>query len=148
MKRARVGFTLWEMAIVLAIMAVGAVLVAPAIARLGSEQVRENGAELLVLLRGARKAAIRYNTVVTLRLDPVSGHYRADSAGLAGSGLLAEGTLQLDGAERMETTLSRLQFRFRPTGAASADTVRVRGAKRNVLVSVDAWSGVARVDAR
>ena len=146
--RTRRGFTLWEMAIVLAIMAVGGALVAPAIARLGSEHPRENGAELLALLRDARRAAIIHNAVVTLRVDPVSGHFRADSAGLSGSGLLAEGTLVLAGTEHLETALARLQYVFRPTGAARGDTVRVAGADRQVLVSVDAWSGVAHADTR
>jgi prepilin-type N-terminal cleavage/methylation domain-containing protein len=146
--RARAGFTLWEMAIVLAIMAVGAALVAPGIARLGTDQQRHPAAELLALLRDSRKAAIDRNVVVTLRLDPVSGHFRADTAGVYGSGVLAEGTLQLDATETLSTTAPRLQYVFRSTGAAFGDTVLVRAADRSLMVSVDSWSGVARADAR
>jgi prepilin-type N-terminal cleavage/methylation domain-containing protein len=146
--RMRGGFTLWEMAIVLAVMAVSAIMVAPAIGRLGTEQARQPAAELLALLHDARKAAIDGNSVVTLRLDPVSGHYRADTAGVNGSGVLAEGTLQLDATETLDTRLLRLQFVFRPTGASLGDTVLVRAADRSVLVGVDPWSGVARADAR
>ena len=144
----RRGFTLWEMAIVLAVMALSAVLVAPAFARLGTEQPRAAASALLALLRDARGSAIERNTVVTLRLDPVSGHYRADSSGIRGSGVLAEGTLQLDATETLVTPLPRLQFVFRPTGASLGDTVLVRGGQQSVLVVVDSWSGVARVDAR
>jgi len=79
------------MAIVLAVMALSAVLVAPAFARLGTEQPRAAASALLALLRDARGSAIERNTVVTLRLDPVSGHYRADSSGIRGSGVLATG---------------------------------------------------------
>jgi prepilin-type N-terminal cleavage/methylation domain-containing protein len=146
--RPRPGFTLWEMAIVLAIMAVGAALVAPGIARLGTDQQRQPAAELLALLRDSRKAAIDGNLVVTLRLDPVSGHYRADSAGVSGSGVLGEGTLQLDATETLITTAPRLQYVFRSTGAAIGDTVLVRSADRSLMISVDSWSGVARADAR
>lgn len=146
---ARRGFTLWEMAIVLAVMAVSAVLVAPAIARLGTEQERKPAAELLALLHDARKAAIERNTVVTLRLDPVSGHYRADSAGVGGTGLVAEGTLQLDATEVLTASTPRLTWTFRPTGAAMGDSVLVRAAYRSVVVVVvDLWSGEARADAR
>jgi len=146
--RARRGFTLLETAIVLAVMAVAAVLVAPAIARLGSEQQRQPAAELLNLLRDARSAAIDRNTVVTLRLDPVSGHYRADTSGVSGAGVTAEGVLQLEAAETLDARVPRFVWVFRPTGAAQGDTVLVRAADHSVMVAVDQWSGVARADAR
>jgi len=148
MTRTRTGFTLWEMAIVLAVMAVGAILVAPAIARLGTEQVAQPAAGLITLLTAARKTAIEGNATLTLRLDPVSGHYRADTTGVGGTGEVGEGTLVLDGTETLSTPLPRLVWVFRPTGAAFADTVLVRGAEKTVLVAVDPWSGVARADAR
>jgi len=147
-KRARGGFTLWEMAIVLAVMAIAAVLVAPAITRLGESPPPRIADAVLALLRDARKAAIDRNATVTLRLDPVSGRYRADTTGVAGTGLLAEGTLALGATETLVTDRARLVYLFRPTGAAFADTVLVRGAGKTVLVSVDPWSGVARTDAR
>jgi prepilin-type N-terminal cleavage/methylation domain-containing protein len=146
--RSHRGFTLLETAIVLAVMAVGAVLVAPAIARLGSEQRRQPAAELLALLRDARSAAIDRNIVVTLRLDPVSGHYRADTSGVSGAGVMAEGVLQLEASETLDTRLLRFVWVFRPTGAALGDTVLVRAANQSVMVAVDNWSGVAHADAR
>jgi prepilin-type N-terminal cleavage/methylation domain-containing protein len=146
--RSRAGFTLLETAIVLAVMAVGAVLVAPAIARLGSEQRRQPAAELLALLRDARRTAIDQNIVVTLRLDPVSGHYRADTSGVSGAGVMADGVLQLEASETLEARLLRFVWVFRPTGAAQGDTVLVRAANQSVMVSVDQWSGVAHADSR
>jgi prepilin-type N-terminal cleavage/methylation domain-containing protein len=146
--RSRRAFTLLETAIVLAVMAVGAVLVAPAIARLGSEQQRQPAAELLTLLRNSRRAAIDRNIVVTLRLDPVSGHYRADTTGANGAGVMAEGVLQLEASETLDARLLRFVWVFRPTGAALGDTVLVRAANQSVMVAVDHWSGVARADAR
>lgn len=148
MPRARGGFTLWEMAIVLAVMSVAAILVAPAITRLGEAPPPRTGDVFLALLRDARKAAIERNAIVTLLLDPVSGHFRADSVGAGGAGLLAEGTLALGATETMETTLPRLRFVFRPTGAALGDSVLVRGIGETFLITVDPWSGVARTDAR
>ena len=147
-QRVRSGFTLWEMAIVLAVMSVAAVLVAPAITRLGESPPPRTADSLLALLRDARKTAIENNAIVTLLFDPVSGHFRADSVGAGGAGLVAEGTLALGATETMETTLPRLRYVFRPTGAAYADSVLVRGFGEAVLVSVDPWSGVARTDAR
>jgi Tfp pilus assembly protein FimT len=146
--RARAGFTLWEMAITFAIMTVMALLVAPAIGRFGDDQPKGSADQLLALLRDARKAAIAQNTLVTLRVDPASGRYQADTTGARGSGLLVEGRLDLGAAEVLITDQPRLLYIFRATGAAFADTVLVRGTRATVLVSVDPWSGVAHADAR
>lgn len=146
--RARRGFTLWEMAIVLAVMSVAALLVAPAITRLGEAPPPRTADSLLALLRDSRKMSIEHNGIVTLLFDPVSGHYRADSVGAGGAGLVAEGTLSLGATETMETPLPRLRWVFRPTGAAYGDSVLVRGFGETVVVRVDPWSGAARADAR
>ena len=146
--RARSGFTLWEMAITFAIMTVLALLVAPAIGRFGDGQPRGSADQLLALLRDTRKAAIAQNTMVILRVDPATGRYQADTTGVRGTGMLAEGRLDLGAAEVLVTDRARLQYVFRPTGAAFADTVLVRGTTATVLVAVDPWSGVAHADAR
>jgi Tfp pilus assembly protein FimT len=136
------------MAIVLAVMSVAAVLVAPALTRLGESPPPRTADSVLALLRDARRAAIAGNAMVTLRIDPVSGHYRADTTGVGGTGILAEGTLALGATETLEASVPRLRYVFRPTGAALADSVLVRGFGEAVLVTVDPWSGVARTDAR
>jgi prepilin-type N-terminal cleavage/methylation domain-containing protein len=145
---ARRGFTLFEMAIVLAIMALSAALVVPALARLGQDKQPEAAAGILALLKDARKTAIDHNAMVSLRIDPLTGRYRADTTGVAGTGQLGEGTISLDATETLVTEQTRLTFIFRPTGAAFADSVLVRGLGATVLVSVDPWSGLARSDAR
>ncbi len=60
--------------------------------------------------------------------------------------MLAEGTLDLGLTQTLETDQPRLRFVFRPTGAAFADTVVVRGGDVPLVVRVDPWSGVARAD--
>ena len=67
---ASAGFTLWELTMVLLVMAIAATLAAPAFARFGTEQPAAAADAMLGLLRDARKAAIDYNATVTLRLDP------------------------------------------------------------------------------
>jgi prepilin-type N-terminal cleavage/methylation domain-containing protein len=148
MMRHRSGFTLFEMAVVLAIMALSATLVVPALARLGRDKQSQAATGVLGILHDSRKLAIDRNAMVILRIDPLTGHYRADTTGVAGTGLFAEGTIPLDATETMITDLSRLQFIFRPTGAVFGDSVLVRGQGSTVLVSVDPWSGVARTDER
>ena len=144
----RCGFTLFEMAIVLAIMALGAALAVPALSRLGTGKAPEAAAGLLAILHDARKSAIDRNVTVSLRIDPLTGRYRADTTGVAGTGKFVEGTMLLDATETLVTEQARLRFFFRPTGAVFADSVLVRGLGTTVLVSVDPWSGLARTDAR
>ncbi len=127
---------------VLLVLSIAATLSAPAFARLGSERPPGAADALLGLLHDARKAAIDHNATVTLRIDPKTLAYQVDTSSALGYGTLAAGTLDLAFGEALETELPRLQYVFKPTGAAFADTVRVRGA----LISVDFWSGVARVD--
>jgi prepilin-type N-terminal cleavage/methylation domain-containing protein len=140
---ARRGFTLLEMGIVLAIMAVSAMLVVPALSRMGQGKPPGVGEDVVKLLGDARKVAIERNETVTLRLDPTSGRYRADTVGVAGSGELGEGTMVFGAQETLVTDLPRLVFVFSPTGSTVADTVLVRGAGASALVSVDRWNGVA-----
>jgi prepilin-type N-terminal cleavage/methylation domain-containing protein len=146
MMHTRRGFTLWELTMVLIIMAVTATLAAPAFARLGGDRPDGAADRLMALLTDARKAAIDHHATATLRLDPKSLHYRIDTIGVAGSGVLAEGTLDVGLTQSLVSDQPRVQYLFRSTGAAFADTVVVRGGERLLVVRVDPWSGVARAD--
>jgi prepilin-type N-terminal cleavage/methylation domain-containing protein len=146
--RSRPGFTLWEMAIVLAIMSVGAAIVIPRLTEFGQTPPPVPGDLVTSVLRDARRAAIARSMTVTIRIDPKSGQYRADTTGIAGTGTLAEGTLDVSMWESLDTDRSRLTFVFRPSGAAFGDTVRVRGSTGTVMVSVDPWSGMPVIHAR
>jgi prepilin-type N-terminal cleavage/methylation domain-containing protein len=146
--RARPGFTLWEMSIVLAISAVAALLVVPAWTNLGENKPPEAGSAVTQLLRDARRVAIGQRLVVAVRVDPATGLYRVDTTGVAGTGLLAEGSLEIGALESLETDLSRLTYVFRPSGAAWGDSVVIRGSEQTLVVHVNPWSGEPEVYAR
>lgn len=146
--RTRRGFTLMEMAVCMVIMAVAAAVVAPAISRLGDGQPETGGDKLIALLKQARNFAIERNYLVTVRIDPVTSRYRVDTTGVGGMGVLADTTLDLGDSETLETSLDRLQFTFKPTGAALADTVIVRGIGTTSVLTVDPWTGEAKLVAR
>ncbi len=148
MNRRAVGFTLWELVLVLLLIAVAAALAVPAFVRLGEGDAAQPVGALLALLRDARNAAIDQGATVAVNLDPATAHYRVDTAGPAGAGLLADTTLSLEPGTQLEADSSRARFLFLPTGAAIADSVTVHGGGRTFVVHVDPWSGVARADAR
>ena len=142
------GFTLWEIATVMLIMAIAATLAAPAYVKFGAEKDLTSTDLLLDLLRDTRALAIERAVEVTLIIDPATGRYRVDTTSSFGSGMVAEDSLTFGAADRLETDLPRLRYLFRATGAAFADSVIVRGADSTRLVTVDTWSGVASAKAR
>ena len=142
----RAGFTLWELTMVLLVMAIAATLAAPAFARFGTDAPSGPADKMLGLLHDARKAAFDFNATVTLRMDPKTLKYQIDTAGVVGAGRFAEGTLDLGLTQTLVTDQPRLTYVFRPTGVAFADTVIVRGGNVPLIVRVDPWSGVARAD--
>lgn len=144
----RSGFTLWETALVLAVLTITLVLAAPALTDFGTRKPQSDAEALLVLLRDARREAIQTSTTVAVRIDPTTGRFRVDTSGVAGVAEYGSGTLDLGGATVLVTDLARLQFLFQPTGTAFADSVGVRGPAGTVMLTVDPWNGMAHADAR
>jgi prepilin-type N-terminal cleavage/methylation domain-containing protein len=145
---ARRGFTLWELTMVLLVMAIAALLAAPAFSRFGTEQPSKGADHVLGLLHDARKAAVDFNATVTLRLDPKTHKYQVDTATVKGKGTLAWGILDVGATETLVSDQPRLVYVFRPSGAAYADTVIVQGGDAPLIVRVDPWTGVARADTK
>jgi prepilin-type N-terminal cleavage/methylation domain-containing protein len=147
-RSARDGFTLWELTMVLLVMAIAATLSAPAFSRLGTEPPARGADQLLQLLSAARRAAFAHNATVRLRLDPKTLAYQVDTLTVAGAGIMAQGKLEMGVSETLVTDSPRLVYVFRSSGAAYADSVTVRGAETPLVVRVDPWTGVARADTR
>ncbi|HEY6219045.1 MAG TPA: prepilin-type N-terminal cleavage/methylation domain-containing protein [Gemmatimonadaceae bacterium] len=145
---ARAGFTLWEIATVLLIIAITASLAAPAFVQLGQAQTQTSADAVIKLLHDSRALAVEHGVETTVLLDPKTGHYRVDTASTFGSGTVAEDSLRLGAAELMESDKPRLRYVFRPTGAAFADTMTVRGSDSTRVIVVDPWSGVAHAKTR
>ncbi len=146
--RLRRGFTLLEMSIILAIMAISAALVIPAYSDLGTATQALPGDALLKLLRDARRLAIEQSLTVAVRVDPATNYYRVDTTGAYGAGMLVDGTLEIGAYETLKSDLPRLQYVFRPSGAALGDTVTVQGNSVTAVLAVDPWSGEAGLYAR
>ena len=146
--RNRRGYTLWEMALVMAILAVLTALAVPAYIQLGAERPRTGTEQFVDLVNDSRRLATRHNVLAMLVIDPLSGHYRLDSLGASGLGTVVDDTLDLGASASFETTLPRLRYLFRPTGAAFGDSVVIHGTDSTRVVHVDRWSGVAHARSR
>lgn len=144
----RRGFTLWEMTIVLAIMAIAGTIALPAFVNFGADQPAAPSDKLLALLHDARQLAIARGAMVTLRIDPLTFRYQTDTSTAAGTGVFATGKLDLAASQTLVTDQPRLQFIFTSTGAAFADSAQVHGGDHPMWVGVDPWSGVARAEPR
>jgi prepilin-type N-terminal cleavage/methylation domain-containing protein len=146
--RRRSGFTLWEIATVLLIIAIVASLTAPAFVKLGEERDQTSEDLLVKLLRDTRTLAIEHAVEATLLIDPENGHYRVDTTSSFGSGRVVEDTLRFGAADKLESDLPRIRYVFRPTGAAFGDSVIVRGSDSTRVLVVDPWSGMPHAIAR
>jgi prepilin-type N-terminal cleavage/methylation domain-containing protein len=146
--RTRRGFTLWEIATVMLIVAITASLAAPAFVQFGATRAPTSSDALIKLLHDTRSIAIEHSVEARLVIDPKTGHYRVDTSSSFGAGRVAEDSLRLAANEGLVTDLPRLRFVFRPTGAAFGDSVTVRGSDSTRLVTVDTWSGVAHAIVR
>ena len=72
--RARRGFTLWEMAMVMVILAVLTAIAVPALVSFGADRPRSSTDLLLDLVNESRRVAIRHNVMTTLIIDPGTAH--------------------------------------------------------------------------
>ena len=145
--RTRRGFTLWELVVVMVVLAVTLGVSIPAYVRFGAPTATTPLDELLGVLRDARTAAVRLESTVSVVVDPKSGAYRVDTTTASGAGILREDTLSLELRRAIVTDSARLRFTFRATGAAMGDTVRVRGDRGDRIVGVDMWNGLPHADA-
>jgi general secretion pathway protein H len=144
MTRARGGFTLVEMVVVLLILAVATAVTVPALRQppveddftIALKQVDD-------MFRFARDSAVRGRVPVTIAIDSVTGNVWLLADDDQSSGLTEAEPLDLPRGVSIQLTKSRARFRFMPSGAAFADslTVLTNGASR--LISVDPWTGHA-----
>jgi prepilin-type N-terminal cleavage/methylation domain-containing protein len=145
--RARRGFTLIEMIVVLIILSIVMEFSVPAMLRMGTTPQTATD-DLALLFRSARAAALAHGVPVRVIIDPESGEYRADTLGTDVTGPIAEGTLDSPIGRTIETDSARVRFTFLPSGIAYGDSLIVRADGVSVKVTVDPLTGVFRVEPR
>lgn len=138
----RRGFTLLEVIVVLAILALTAGVVAPAVFRATREDdlTRATG-QVTTLLARARLTAVERGTPVSVTIAPESGEYAVMIERGDTSALLERGRLDWGGGARLVSTARRPRFRFDPLGTAEGDSLSVLGSTGHRIVALDRWTG-------
>lgn len=140
----RRGFTLLETAIVLAITAIGALLVLPLWPAATSSDVMTDGspgAALAAALSDARQHAIANRQLVAVHLDVEQQRMRIDTTGPDGRGVWRDTVLALAPDETLVTADTVAMYVFRPTGAAQGRPMALRHASGWVDLHIDPWKG-------
>lgn len=143
------GHTLWEVLLVLAVMATIGAIVAPAVVTPASSNrtdVARTAQGLVDLLMHARSTAMERGTGVRVVLDPNTAHVWTFA--------LDRGELRLVGDDRLAQGANvelvangpRVRFTFDASGTASGQRLMVRGMSGSRRIVVDPWSGAAHVD--
>ena len=140
----RRGFTLLETAIVLAITAIGALLVLPMWPAAFTVDTRDDGSPgfaLAAALSEARQQAVGMQQMVRVHLDVEHQRMRVDTAGTGGRGVWRDTVLPLAPDETLVTADRVALYVFRPTGAAQGRPMALRHASGWLDLRVDPWNG-------
>jgi prepilin-type N-terminal cleavage/methylation domain-containing protein len=137
---ARRGFTLLELMVVLALLAITSAAAVPAL--LGARAIppgRRTAMELQALLSEARDASRESGIPAAFVLAPAEGRYWMTRGDSTLAGMIAP-----PAGARIESTSDRIVCRFAPAAHADPCTIVVRGETTDT-VRVDPWDGEIRI---
>jgi prepilin-type N-terminal cleavage/methylation domain-containing protein len=135
----RRGMSLVELVVVIALLAVMAAAVAPALPPV-AHRTGNPGAELLGVLREARRMAIERQREVSVVVDFAKGAFWVVSSG---DSVAPPDGRPLSGAalSRSPAAEPRVEFRFDRSGAAVGQSFTLVESGTSVVVGVEPWSG-------
>ena len=145
---ARSGFTVLEVGVALAIVAIASLLVLPLWygARTVDEAVHDE--PFTSLLHTARAQAQLGRQRVRVIVDVTVGLVQLDTSGVGGDGTWQRLALDRETLAQLDGGVRRATFVFHPHGAAEGDSLRLRTAAGWRVLTVDPWSGEVRHAAR
>jgi prepilin-type N-terminal cleavage/methylation domain-containing protein len=135
------GYTLVEIVVVLAILAVVTGVVLPAMMRGAPDGEQRAAEDLARILRMARRAALEGGAPVSVTVVPATRAYVVETGAGDTSTVLARGVLALPPGVRLASDRPAARFAFDRLGTARPDSVAVIGERGSNLVTVDRWTG-------
>lgn len=145
----RVGFTLAEIIVVLAILGVTAAAVVPALTRAVDENPVTVAAKCLEqILLDARATALIRAIPLRVVIVPETGRYVVYEEGGEAAIELDSGWVTLAPGLRLWSAAARPTIRFSPEGVADGDSVLVLGANGARALVITRWTGVVHAEAR
>jgi general secretion pathway protein H len=134
------GFTLFEVLVVLAIIALVTAIMAPALFRgFGGTQARAAAYEIAAALRRARNEAVAANADVAVVFDLARGAYAPERARARAVPEVLHLELYAAEVEQLDATTGGI--RFFPDGSATGGQVTVEGEAARYQVDVDWLTG-------
>lgn len=144
--RSQAGFTLLELLIVLAILALTAIVTMPLFYRPAADAALTATAQRLAInMRMARAAAIRSNVEQTLTIDLARRSFWVD--GVTGVSAIPNGvSVDFTTLQKEQLSARQGQLRFFVDGTATGGNVFLRAGGRTVSVKLDWMTGHASVN--
>ena len=141
----RCGFTLIEMLVVIAILAIVGAVTLPA-ARLNSEDELARASALLTnLIQRSRQTAVERGESVSLIVDAENARYWAIAvAPDHPDSVVSYGTIDLPSGATLTADDSRTHFTFGPSGSVSGQPLTLEMDGGAALITVNQWTGDVR----
>ena len=144
MNEKRAGFTLFELLVVLTIIALASAVIVPSLVGRSGLEVKRNASELAAGLRQARGQAIVRNRATSVLLDVDRRQFKVADDGRPRQ-LHKDVTLTLYTARSELLGAQAGNIRFFPDGSSTGGRITVSGGRQTYLVDVDWLTGRVRV---
>lgn len=141
---AQTGFTLIEVILVLALVAVLALALSPLLAPSPSRTLRDTGREVMVALREARRMARSAGSVQQFVLDAKGHRYRTGKHG-RWTEVPAQITLELTTAAELSPEEGKGAILFYPNGSSTGGRVTLGAAGQAIDLDVEWLTGRVRM---
>lgn len=143
----RSGFTLVEMLVVIAILAIVSAVTVPALRANPDDELTTAAATITKLMQQSRQTAVEQGESVALVVDPRRARYWATILNPnSPDSLVSYGTIELPPETTLTADEPRVRYVFAPNGLASGGSLTLRLNARAALISLDRWSGDARTE--